>query len=81
MFDQQKFLTEEESMAVQASLLTTEEKFLTRITISSLRLLQMIAQDLDISVDDLTSRQIIEWMETDSKIKLEKGKEHGKLNW
>ena len=81
MFDQQKFLTEEESMAVQAALLTTEEKFLTRITISSLRLLQMIAQDLNVSVDNLTSQQIIDWMETDSKTKLEKGKEQGKLNW
>ena len=81
MFDQQKFLTEEESMAVQAALLTTEEKFLTRITISSLRLLQMIAQDLNVSVDNLTSQQIIDWMETDSKTKLEKGKEQGNLNW
>ena len=81
MFDQQKFLTEEESMAVQVALLTTEEQFLTRLTISSLRLIKMIAEDLEISMDDLTSKQIIEWMEADSKVKLEKGKEHGKLNW
>jgi hypothetical protein len=81
MLDQQKFLTEEESMAVEASLLTSEEKFLTRITISSLRLLKMIAQDLEVSVDNLTSQQIITWMELDSKVRLEQGKEQGKLKW
>ena len=81
MLDQQKFLTEEESIAVQTSLLTTEEQFLTRLTISSLRLLKMIAEDLNVSIDSLTSQQVIEWMEADSKVKMEKGKEHGKLNW
>lgn len=81
MLDQQKFLTEEESMAVQASLLTTEEKFLTRITISSLRLLKIIAQDLEVSIDNLTSEQIISWMEQDSKVRLEQGKQRGKLPW
>lgn len=81
MLDQQKFLTEEESMTVEASLLTTEEKFLTRLTISSLRLLEIIAQDLETSIDSLTSKQIITWMEEESKIKLDKGKEHGKLQW
>ncbi len=81
MVDQQKFLTEEESMAVQASLLTTEEKFLTRLTISSLRLLKIIAEDLEISIDNLTTQQIITWMEEDSKIKREKGKEDSKLQW
>ena len=81
MLDQQKFLTEEESMAVQTSLLTTEEKFLTRLTISSLRLLRMIAEDLNVSIDSLTSQQVIEWMEADSKVKIEKGQEYGKLNW
>ena len=81
MLDQQKFLTEEESMAVEASLLTTEEKFLTRLTISSLRLLELIAQDLQVSLDSLTSKQIITWMEEDSKIKQEKGSKYGKLQW
>ena len=81
MLDQQKFLTEEESMTVQASLLTTEEKFLTRITISSLRLLKRSAQDVKVSLDNLTSEQIISWMEQDSKVRLEQGQEKGKLPW
>ena len=81
MLEQQKFLTEEESMAVQSALLTTEEKFLTRLTISSLRLLKIIAQDLEIPVDDLTSQQILVWMEEDSKRKLELGQDAGKLQW
>jgi hypothetical protein len=81
MLNQQKFLTEEESMAVEASLLTAEEKFLTRLTISSWRLLELIAKDLDVSIDSLNSQQIIAWMEEDSKVKREKGQEYGKLSW
>lgn len=81
MLNNQQFLTTEESLAVEASLLTTEEKFLTRLTISSLRLLQLIAQDLDVAVDSLTTAQIIAWMEKDSKIKREEGVDKGILQW
>ena len=81
MLDQQKFLTEEESMAVQTALLTTEEKVLTRLTISSFRLLQLIAKDLKVSIDNLTSQQIIDWMDKDSKVRLEQGKEKSQLKW
>jgi len=81
MLNNQQFLTPEESLAVDASLLTTEEKFLTRLTISSFRLLQLIAQDLDVTVDSLTSEQIIAWMEKDSKVKREEGIDKGILQW
>lgn len=81
MLNNQQFLTEEESLKVEASLLTREEKFLTRLTISSLRLLQIIAHDLDVSVDSLTSEQIIAWMEKDSKIRREQGCDRSTLKW
>lgn len=81
MLNNQKFLTQEESLAVEASLLTSEEKFLTRLTISSLRVLQLIAQDLDVSVDSLSSEQIIAWMEKDSKVRREQGIDKAILKW
>ncbi|AFZ52373.1 hypothetical protein VKI21_09480 [Cyanobacterium aponinum UTEX 3222] len=81
MLNNQQFLTQEESLAVEASLLTSEEKFLTRLTISSLRVLQLIAQDLDVSVDSLSSEQIIAWMEKDSKVRREQGIDKAILKW
>jgi hypothetical protein len=81
MIDNQQFLTPEESLEVEKALLTSSEKFLTRLTISSLRLLQVIAQDLSISVNELTSNQIITWMEKDSKTRKEQGKDQAVLKW
>lgn len=81
MIDNQQFLTPEESLEVEKALLTSSEKFLTRLTISSLRLLQVIAEDLSISVNELTSYQIIAWMEKDSKTRKEQGKDQAVLKW
>ncbi|MBE9222981.1 hypothetical protein IQ215_09770 [Cyanobacterium stanieri LEGE 03274] len=81
MIDNQQYLSQEESMAVEMALLTSQEKFLTRLTISSLRLLQQIAEDLDISVDELTPQQIITWMEKDSKTRREEGIDKAVLKW
>lgn len=81
MIDNQQFLSPEESLEVEKALLTSSEKFLTRLTISSLRLLQVIAQDLGTSVDELTSNQIIRWMEKDSKTRKEEGKDRAVLKW
>lgn len=81
MINNQQFLTPEESMEVETALLTSEEKFLTRLTISSLRMLTIIAQDLDLKLADLTSQQIIRWMEKDSKIRREEGQDKAKLKW
>ncbi len=81
MMNNQQFLTPEESIEVEKALLTSEEKFLTRLTISSLRMLKIIAQDLDIKLEDLTSQQIITWMEKDSKIRREEGQDKARLKW
>lgn len=76
-----QFLTLEESAKVDAALLSSPEKFLTRLTISSLKLLKHIAQEYDVAIEDLTTQQVITWFEKDAKIKREKGSEASFLKW
>jgi hypothetical protein len=81
MIENTQFLTPEESADVDAALLTSPEKFLTRLTISSLRLLKIIAQDTGVTIEELTHKQVIEWLEKDSKIRREQGIEAAVLKW
>ena len=82
MLDQTlQFLTPEESAEVDKALLTTPEKFLTRLTLSTAKLLAFIAKDLDTSMDALTTEQIIQWFEADSKRKQEQGINASVLKW
>jgi hypothetical protein len=81
MIENTQFLTLEESADIDAALLTSPEKFLTRLTISSLRLLKIIAQDTGVSLEELTHKQVIEWLEKDSKIRREQGIEAAVLKW
>ncbi len=76
-----QFLTPEESAAVDAALLTTPEKFLTRLTLSTGKLLVFIAKDLGTTVEALTNEQIIAWFEADSKRKQAEGVEASVLKW
>jgi hypothetical protein len=76
-----QYLSTEESADIDAALLSTSEKFLTRLTISSHRLLQAIAQDYQIGITELTHTQIIQWFENDSKAKREQGDDAGTLKW
>ncbi|HYW18538.1 MAG TPA: hypothetical protein VE956_04350 [Nodularia sp. (in: cyanobacteria)] len=76
-----QFLTLEESAKVDAALLSSSEKFLTRITISSLKVLKHIAQEYDVAMEDLTTQQLITWFEKDAKIKREQGIEASYLKW
>lgn len=76
-----QFLTLEESAKVDAALLSSPEKFLTRLTISSLRILQHIAQDDGVAIEELTTQQIIAWFEKDAKIRREQGIEAAYLKW
>ena len=76
-----QYLSPEESADVEAALLTSPEKFLTRLTISSQRLLQKIAQEYQVSVEELSHHQIIQWFENDSKAKREQGNDAGTLKW
>jgi hypothetical protein len=76
-----QFLTHDESAQVDAALLSSPEKFLTRLTISSLRILQHIAKEYDVSIEELTAKQIITWFEIDGKVRREKGVEEAFLKW
>lgn len=76
-----QFLTAEESGDVDKALLSSSEKFLTRLTISSLRLLKQIAQDTGVTIEDLTHQQIVDWFENDGKIRREQGIEAAFLKW
>ncbi len=78
---EQQFLSSEEAADVNAALLDSSEKFLTRLTISSLRLLQIIARDRQVAIEQLTHKQIIEWFEQDSKIRREQGVDAAVLKW
>ena len=76
-----QFLSLEESAKVDAALLTSPEKFLTRLTISSLKVLTHIAEEYGVEIKDLTTPQIIAWFEKDSKIRQEQGSEAAYLKW
>jgi len=76
-----QFLTLEESAKVDAALLSSSEKFLTRLTISSLKVLKHIAQEYGVAIEDLTTQQIIAWFEKDGKIRREQGTEAAYLQW
>ena len=79
--DNEKYLTQVEALDVETALLSTHEKFLARITISSLRLLQQIAREEQIKVEDLTPQQIIKWFEQDAELKRSQGESAGSLQW
>ncbi len=76
-----QFLTGEESADVDKALLSSSEKFLTRLTISSLRLLKIIAKDIGVPVEELTHKQVVEWFEKDGKIRREQGIDAAVLKW
>ncbi len=77
--DPQEYITTAEAASVDRALLPTHEKFLARITISSLRLLAKIAVDQGGSIEDLTPESIIIWFEADSKRRLVEGE--SALKW
>ena len=76
-----QYLTPDESADVDRALLSQSEKFLTRLTISSLRLLGVIAKESGVTIEDLSHQQVINWFEKDAKIKREQGKEASTLQW
>lgn len=82
MLDQSiQFLTEADSAQVDKALLSSPEKFLTRLTISTARLLKYISRDLETPIEDLTTQQIIQWFEADAKRKRKQGVNAAVLKW
>ncbi len=76
-----QFLTSQESNKVDKALLSSPEKFLARLTISSLRLLKTISKDLQVPLEHLTYEQVIEWFEKDARIRQENGIDAATLKW
>jgi hypothetical protein len=76
-----KFLTEEEAHVVDGAMLSTMEKFMTRITISSMRVLVHIAKSYGLHVEELQINQIIQWIENDARIRHEQGDAAAFLQW
>ena len=76
-----QFLTLEESAKVDAALLSSPEKFLARLTLSSHKLLIHIAKEHGVTVEELSTQQIIAWFEKDGKIRREQGIEAAYLKW
>jgi hypothetical protein len=79
--DNEKYLSRSEALDVEVAKLSTHEKFLTRITISSLRLLQQIAEEKGVKIEELTPPQIINWFERDAELKQSQGESAGSLQW
>jgi hypothetical protein len=76
-----QFLTLEEAHAINGTMLSTMEKFMTRITISSMRIVIRIAQDLRIHAEELEVGEIVQWIEQDSQIRKEEGESAAFLKW
>ena len=64
-----EFLTAEESARVDAALLTSKEKFSTRLAIYALRCLKQIAKEKGKSVEEVEAEEAIAWIERDEEIK------------
>lgn len=64
-----EFLTAEESARVDAALLSSKEKFSTRLAIYALRCLKQIAKEKGKSVEEVTAEEAIAWIEGDEQIK------------
>jgi hypothetical protein len=76
-----KFLTVEEAQTVDGAMLSTMEKFMTRITISSMRVLAYIAKSYNIHAEELQIDQIVGWIEKDARIRREQGNVAAFLQW
>jgi hypothetical protein len=76
-----QFLTLEEAHAINGAMLSMMEKFMTRITISSMRIIIKIAQEKNIHAEQLAASQVIQWIEQDSQICKEQGEDAAFLKW
>lgn len=64
-----EFLTEDEAIQVDAALLSSKEKFSTRLGIYALRCLKQIAETEDIKIEDIKPEQVQSWVKNDDSFK------------
>jgi hypothetical protein len=75
------FLTVEESTAVDQALMTSREKFSTRVAVYSLRLLKQLAAAEGVSIEQMTPEQITAGLAKDSSIQSQAEKNPSFLNF
>ncbi|PKI74843.1 uncharacterized protein LOC116206449 [Punica granatum] len=78
--ERRTFLTMEEAGLVEASGLSTHERFLCRLTISSLNLLRVIAEQEGCSIEELNAGRLCDWFLKD-KLKREQDSDSSVLQW
>ena len=61
-----EFLTEDEAIQVDAALLSSKEKFSTRLAIYALRCLKQISQNEEIIIENIKPEQVQIWIENDA---------------
>lgn len=74
------FLSLEEAGLVEISGLSTHERFLCRLTISSLNLLRVISEQEGVPIEELNAGRICDWFLKD-KLKREQDMESAVLQW
>ncbi|MEY3330099.1 MAG: hypothetical protein RLZZ115_2984 [Cyanobacteriota bacterium] len=63
------FLTEDEAIQVDAALLSSKEKFSTRLAIYALRCLKEIAKNEDIKIENIKPEQVQSWVKNHHNFK------------
>ncbi len=64
-----EFLTPEESAQVDGALLTSKDKFSTRLAIYSLRCLRQIAAETGLTLEEIPAEQVKIWIKNDESLK------------
>ncbi|XP_043689063.1 uncharacterized protein LOC122640033 isoform X2 [Telopea speciosissima] len=78
--ERRSFLSLEEAGLVEISGLGTHERFLCRLTISSLNLLRVISEQEGLPIEELNAGRICDWFLKD-KLKREQNLESAVLQW
>ncbi|KAK6264819.1 hypothetical protein QUC31_013040 [Theobroma cacao] len=78
--ERRSFLTLEEAGLVEISGLSTHERFLCRLTISSLNLLRVISEQEGCSIEELNAGRVCDWFVKD-KLKREQNLDSAVLQW
>lgn len=68
-FQPPEFLTFEEVAEVDKALLTTQDKFLARVSLYSLRVLKQVAEAENLPVGAVTDQQIADWIDQDETLR------------
>uniref|UniRef100_A0ACD5V3X7 Uncharacterized protein n=1 Tax=Avena sativa TaxID=4498 RepID=A0ACD5V3X7_AVESA len=78
--EKRTFLSLEEAGLVEMSGLSTHERFLCRLTISSLNLLRVISEQEGVAIEELNAGRVCDWFLKD-KLKQEQNLDTAVLQW